>query len=184
MLIELTPSCSSGPTRLRPTAGANRRGHVVETLRVRKGQGWLPSKDRLGSETPQTASAAGRQECCPGQGQNRAKNGRSACLRRKAIMLRRSNRLNQYDDTWKPAAKKIPIVIARTICVTMILNAQLLASLNAIYKIDYLFDPSTAGTMETCSVAQIVVFAIARGETVPFCRCISMPNIYMQPTFD
>jgi hypothetical protein len=92
--------------------------------------------------------------------------------------------LNQHDDAWKPLAKKIPIVIARTICVTMTLNTHLLASLNAIYKIDYLFDPSTAGTMETGSVARIVVFAIVRGETVPFCRCISMPKIYMQPTFD
>jgi hypothetical protein len=63
-------------------------------------------------------------------------------------------------------------------------NAHLLASLNVMYKIDYLFDPSTAGTMETGSVARIVVFAIVRGETVPFCRCISMPKIYMQPTFD
>jgi hypothetical protein len=135
-------------------------------------------------ERSQTTSAAGRQECCPGKGRNCAKNGSSTCLRRKAIMLRRPNRSNQYDDAWKPAAKKIPIVIARTICVTMTLNAHLLASLNAIYKIDYLFDPSTAGTMETDSVARIVVFAIARGETVPICRCISMPKIYMQPTFD
>jgi hypothetical protein len=64
------------------------------------------------------------------------------------------------------------------------LNAYLLASLNVMYKIDYLFNPSTAGTIKAVSVARVVVFAIVRGETVPLCRCISMRQIYMQPTFD
>jgi len=64
------------------------------------------------------------------------------------------------------------------------LNAHLLASLNVIYKIDYLFDPSAAGTIEAVSIARIVVFAIVHDETVPLCRRISMPQIYMQPTFD
>jgi hypothetical protein len=63
-------------------------------------------------------------------------------------------------------------------------NAHLLASLNVIYKIDYLFDPSTAGTIQAVSITRIVVFAIVRSETVPLCRCVSMPQIYMQPTFD
>jgi hypothetical protein len=63
-------------------------------------------------------------------------------------------------------------------------DAHLLASLNVMYKIDYLFDPSTARTIEAVSIARIVVFAIVRSETVSLCRCASMPQIYMQPTFD
>src|SRR5262249_29777015 len=63
-------------------------------------------------------------------------------------------------------------------------NAHLLASLNVMYKIDYLFDPSTAGTIEAVSIARIVVFAIVRSEVVPLCRCVSMPQIYMEPTFN
>jgi len=64
------------------------------------------------------------------------------------------------------------------------LNARLLAILNALYKIDYLSDPSAARTIEAVSIAWIVVFAVVRGETVPLGRRISMPQIYMKPTFD
>jgi len=64
------------------------------------------------------------------------------------------------------------------------LNARPLAILNALYKIDYLSDPSAARTIEAVSIAWIVVFAVVRGETVPLGRRISMPQIYMKPTFD
>jgi hypothetical protein len=64
------------------------------------------------------------------------------------------------------------------------LNAHLLASLNAMYKIDYLSDPSAAGTIEAVSMAWIVVFTVVRGETVPLGRLISMPQIYIKPAFD
>ena len=45
------------------------------------------------------------------------------------------------------------------------LNARLLAILNALYKIDYLSDPSAARTIEAVSIAWIVVFAVVPGET-------------------
>jgi hypothetical protein len=47
------------------------------------------------------------------------------------------------------------------------LTAHLVASLNVTNKINYLLEPSTAGTVEVVSIARIVVFAIVRGETVP-----------------
>jgi hypothetical protein len=53
-----------------------------------------------------------------------------------------------------------------------------------MYKVDYFFEPSTAGTIEAVSIARIVVFAIVSGETVPLCRFFSVLQIYMNPTFD
>jgi hypothetical protein len=60
----------------------------------------------------------------------------------------------------------------------MILNAYLLASLNVIYKINYLFDPSTADTIEAVSVARIVVFAIVCGDGTPVSGYLCVQGIY------
>src|SRR5208337_1960459 len=64
------------------------------------------------------------------------------------------------------------------------LAARLLTTLNATYKIDYLFDPCAARTIEAGSIAWIVVFAVVRSETVTLGRRRSMSQIYMKPTLD
>ena len=64
------------------------------------------------------------------------------------------------------------------------LTLTLSRGLKVTNKINYLSKPPTAGTVKVASKARIVVFTIACSETVPLCRCISMPQIHTQPAFD
>src|SRR5215471_1821940 len=61
---------------------------------------------------------------------------------------------------------------------------RFLTSLNALHKIDYLFDSPAARTIEALSIARIVVFTVTGSKPIPFGRRISMPQINVEPTLD